>query len=179
MKPRGLIRRPRKRARESVRIALYLLGEFSFGYKRLRGLRPKGAAGINSTPRRFYMDALYFLTAGFYIGGSRPLLGFLRDVDLDADAEKIEEILARRMGSTTVRDILADFRNKHLSHPTFTSKPLAEYIHSKFDLKKRENLVVFMESLTELWNATNALVAKVKRIHKAMSPTRYPAPVLR
>lgn len=135
---------------------LVSLQEFSFGYEAADHFSTVAADG--SAAMRFYMNSLYQYCCNYYlVGGANKLRNILQDVGSGDLLESLEILLATPLGETTFREILRTFRDKFLTHQTFTIGPIKDKIYGKFDLRDPANGQIFSHLVKDLFFQTQRL----------------------
>ena len=105
--------------------AFIYLQEYQYGYYQL--LAGESAHLLpNSTPQRFYFNALHVYVAAWFLTQGGFLRGALDGHGLEAHIAKIDACLERPVGKTTVGEIIRTFRNKYVVHNEVPSAAYAD-----------------------------------------------------
>ena len=142
--------------RERVQLMVVSLKEFSFGFDMADRLSTEVEQG--SAAMRFYMNSLYQYCCNYYlVGGANKLRNVLKDIGSGDLLEPVETLLARPLGETTFGEILRTFRDKFLTHQTFTFRPIQTNIYRKYDMLNSDNATVFQMMANDLFFITKQL----------------------
>jgi hypothetical protein len=142
--------------RERVQLMLFSLKEFSFGYETADHL--SDAVEEGSAAMRFYMNSLYQYCCNYYlVGGPNKLRNILQELGSGDLLQPLDTLLALPLGETTFGEILRTYRDKFLTHPTFTLRPLQTKIYRKFDLPDPDNHQLFAMLVNDLFVLTRQL----------------------
>lgn len=120
-------------ARNQVAVSMTLLQEFEYGWKQLFVHRP--TPPHDDPPARFYKNALTQYAHGLFIAGPMTLLKLLEDIGMVAHANGIRLILETEIvptGKTKLRNLITDYRDKYLSHPTFTHERIHKLVRQEY-----------------------------------------------
>lgn len=158
--------------RQQVCLMLASLQEFVFAYDtadRLSAQVDQGSAAL-----RFYMNSLYQYCCNYHlVGGANKLKNILTQLGSGDLLESLEALLNVRLGQTTLAEILRTFRDKFLTHQTFTFKPIQVNIYRKFDLRDPNNAKLFPMMVNDVFFLTRQLYfALAARFPEAITPER-------
>lgn len=145
----------KKGDRERVQLMMFSLKEFAFGFDMADRLSDEVEQG--SAAMRFYMNSLYQDRCNYYLGGAHKLLNILKDVGSGDLLEPVEKLLAIPLGETTFGEVLRTFRNKFLTHQTFTFRPIQINIYRKYDMLNSDNAMRFQMMANYLFALTKQL----------------------
>ena len=141
---------------ERVQLMVVSLKEFSFGFDMADRLSTEVEQG--SAPMRFYMNSLYQYCCNYYlVGGANKLRNVLKDIGSGDLLEPVEMLLAIPLGKTTFGEILRTFRDKFLTHQTFTFRPIQTNIYRKYDMLNSDNATLFQVMANDLFFLTKQL----------------------
>ena len=156
-----------ERERELVHLMLFSLKEFSYGIDRMDEIwKPGQEPGAQA---RFYMTSLHQYCANYFmLTGAHKLRDVLRALGSGDLLKPIEDLLATPLGESTFGEILKTFRNKFLTHQSFTLDPVNRGIDAKFDLDDPENSALLTDLIEKLFRQTKQLyVALAMRFKEA------------
>ena len=157
-----------EREREQVRLMLFSLKEFSYGVDRMDEIwRPGQEPGAQA---RFYMTSLHQYCANYLmLAGAHKLRDVLRSLGSGDLLEPVEALLATPLGEeSTFGEILKTFRNRFLTHQSFTLDPVNRGIYAKFDLDGKQNSARLTDMIEQLFRRTQQLyVALAMRFKEA------------
>ena len=156
-----------EREQEQVRLMLFSLKEFSYGVDHMDEIwRPGQEPGAQA---RFYMTSLHQYCANYFmLTGAHKLRDVLRSLGSGDLLEPVEALLATPLGESTFGEILKTFRNKFLTHQSFTLDPVNRGIHAKFDLDSEQNSATLTDMIEQLFRHTQQLyVALAMRFKEA------------
>jgi len=146
------------REKEQVRLILTSMKEFSYGVDRLDALWSPDQP--ITAQIRFYMTSLHQYCANYFLlTGAHKLRNVLVRLGSGDLLRPINELLATRLGDTTFGEILKTFRNKFLTHQSFTMDPIDREIQSKFDLDDPSNSARLTDLIERLFRSTQQLYA--------------------
>jgi hypothetical protein len=153
---------------ERFGLMLVSLKEFSYGYETADALSDEVPEG--SAPMRFFMNSLYQYCANYFlVGGGNKLRNLLIQLGSGDLLKAIDDLLATPFGGITFGEILRTFRDKFLTHQTFTFSPLEERIYDKCDLREPETGQRFSKLVNDLFYQTQLLyLALMERYPEAM-----------
>lgn len=122
-----------EREQEQVRMILLSLKEFSYGVDRLDEVAQVARPG--SAMVRFYMNSLYQYASNYFLGGgAHKLANVVRSLGLSDLLAPIEGILRMPLDGTTFGEIIRMFRDKILTHQSFTFEPYESRVLPRFDM---------------------------------------------
>ena len=148
-----------KAEREKVGLILVSLKEFSYGYEQVAKLSETVTPGTAAV--RFYMSSLYhYFCSYFLVGGANKLRNALESLQCGDMLEPIDEILDLRLGETTLREVMRTWRDKFLTHQTFSLRTLDRKIMSKASLTDEETGQLYSGLVTELFGRTQDLYVR-------------------
>jgi hypothetical protein len=139
---------------------LVSLKEFSYGLARLNEVAKGAPAGTAII--RFYMNSLYQYASNYFlVGGGNKLAHALQQLGSADLLEPIDRVLAMPLGDTTFGEIVRTFRDKFLTHSTFTFAPFEDRVLPKFDFNDSVNADRFNDLLEELYDAIENLYVQL------------------
>jgi hypothetical protein len=145
-----------EREHEQVSLMLFSLKEFSYGVDRLDEIWHPGQQV--SARVRFYMTSLHQYCASYYmLSGAHKLKNVLCDLGSGDLLTAIDELLQSELDDTTLGHVLKAFRNKFLTHQSFTTDAIERDIHAKFDLDDPRNAAKLEDLIERLFRATQQL----------------------
>lgn len=146
--------------RERLGTALVSLKEFAAAFQHIALIQSEHEEG--SALIRFLSNALYYYVNSYYLsGGAHGLAPLLRHLGCHDFLKPIEALFATKLGATTFRDIIGEFRNKFLAHPSFRFDLLEKAVHRKFDLHDPANGEILSQMIHALFSETAALFHKL------------------
>jgi hypothetical protein len=146
----------KKGDRERVQLMLFSLKEFAFGFDMADRLSDGVEQG--SAAMRFYMNSLYQYCCNYYlVGGANKLRNVLKDIGSGDLLTPVETLLAVPLGETTFGEMLRTFRDKFLTHQTFTFRPIQINIYRKYDMLDSDNATRFQMMVNCLFALTKQL----------------------
>jgi hypothetical protein len=145
-----------KSDRKRVQLMIVSLKEFSFGFD--TGERMSTEVEQGSAPMRFYLNSLYQYRCNYYlVGGAHKLMNILKKVGSGDLLEPVETLLATPLGETTFGEILRTYRDKFLTHQTFTLAPIQSGVYRKYNMLEPDKAKVFQMMANDLFFLTKQL----------------------
>jgi hypothetical protein len=142
--------------RERVQLIIFSLQEFSFGYDLTDRLSTEVEQG--SDAMRFHINSLYQYCCNYYlVGGANKLLNVLKQIGSGDLLVPAEALLEAPLGKTKFGEILRTYRDKFLTHQTFTFRPIQKCIYDKYDMIDPDNATLFQMLTQRLFFITKQL----------------------
>jgi hypothetical protein len=148
---------------ERVSYALHSLREFHDGYMLRKALEL--TIQLSGPIDKFLMNAeQHYLYAYYMTETANGLLPLLRRVGLERHAIEVEQILARRVGKATLREVMSGWRNKWLVHTAFAWDRVDNAVMHVYDPEDPEHLRQFRLAIHRLYRRTFAIYLALRRL---------------
>lgn len=142
--------------RKRVQLMIVSLMEFSFGFD--TGERMSTEVEQGSAAMRFYMNSLYQYSCNYYlVGGANKLRNILKEIGSGDLLEPVETLLATPLDETTFGEILRTYRDKFLTHQTFTLGPIQSGVYRKYNMLEPDKAKLFQMMANDLFFLTKQL----------------------
>ncbi len=139
--------------RESVQLILFSLKEFSYGVDATEAAAAEVVPG--AAKLRFYITSLnHYFSSYFLVGGANKLRNRLEQIGSSDLLRPIEELLEIKLGDMKVSEIMRTWRDKFLTHQTFSTELLSKKIHKKADFHSGDNAERYTAIVSELFRRT-------------------------
>jgi|GEM_PF-1920949 len=145
-----------KSDRKRVQLMIVSLMEFSFGFD--TGERISTEVEQGSAAMRFYLNSLYQYCCNYYlVGGANKLRNILKEIGSGDLLEPLDTLLATPLGETTFGEILRTYRDKFLTHQTFTLGPIQSGVYRKYNMLEPDKGKLFQMMANDLFFLTKQL----------------------
>jgi hypothetical protein len=145
-----------KAEQETIRLMLMSLKEFSYGFDAADTTSNEVEPG--AAKLRFYITALYYYFSSYFlVGGPNKLRNSLEQLGCGDLLEPIDELLNFELDDMKVSEIMLTWRDKFLTHQTFSFKVLDKNIYNRVDLLKQDKGELYSGIVRELFRRTKKL----------------------
>jgi len=142
--------------KKQIHLMLFSLKEFCHGFDRFMlavNEFPEGHATI-----RFYMNSLYQYCFNYFITAGPDKLSIkMKRIGCGDLLDSIEELLSSPFDTMTFKELLRRFRNKFLTHQSFSLELIEREIFKKVNLRIPANKDLFENLIQDLFRKIKQL----------------------